>query len=214
MKKIILTTVLFLFPLLAQAAASKDQIKLVEYFLKTPTKNLNPDMVPDFLSVGEKNLPQRLRRGYVSKVMELYGLRKTAEGEKQGFVRTPDNSSSSCREFHVKKGLRMYSSVFSKDLVKGKSISEIVRMLRLGHFSRLSSQYLPCLQKRTQCTEQDMVCAFTLSVLSVKKGKGRRNYYFIYDKDPLGVIYSLCERPNVGGNTNFFGERPGVLCSH
>ncbi len=214
MRKLILAAAIFLFPLLSQAAASKDQVKLVEYFLKTPTKNLNPDMVPAFLSVGSQNLPKKLREKYTAKVMELYSLRKTAEGKKEGFIRTPDDSSPQCREFRVKKGLRMYSSVFPKDLIKGKSVPEIMRMLRLGHFARLSGQYMPCLQKKTQCTEQDMVCGFTLNILSAKKGKGRRNYYFIYENDPLGVAYSLCERPGVGKNTHFFGEKPSVLCSH
>ena len=214
MRKLILAAAIFLFPLLSQAAASKDQVKLVEYFLKTPTKNLNPDLVPAFLSVGSQNLPKKLREKYTAKAMELYALKKTVEGKKEGLVRTPDDSSPQCREFRVKKGLRMYSSVFSKDLVKGKSLSGIIRMLRLGYFARLSSQYMPCIQQRTQCSQKDMVCDFTLTILSAKKGKSRHNYYFIYNNDPLGVVYSLCERPGIGKNTHFFGEKPSVLCSH
>lgn len=213
-KKIILTAFFLLFPAFLHAQASSDQIKLVKYFLKTPTKNLNPDLVPDFLAVGEKNVPSKLRQGYVSKVMELYALRNVAEGNKQGFVRTPDDSAPSCREFHVKKGIRMYSSVFSKHLMKGHSFPEIVRLMRLGHFSRLSSDYMPCLRQKTKCSQQDMVCNFTLSVVSVKKGKNRRYYYFIYGNDPLAVVYSLCTHPGLGKNTNFFSEKPSVLCSH
>ncbi len=213
-KKLILTVLFFLFPAFLHAKASPDQIKLVKYFLKTPTKSLNPDLVPAFLAVGEKNLPSKFRQGYISKVMELYALRNVAEGNKQGFVRTPDDSSPSCREFHVKKGIRMYSSVFSKPLMEGHSLPEIFRLLRLGHFSRLSSDFMPCLRKKTQCSQQDMVCNFTLSVVSVKKGKSRRYYYFIYGNDPLAVVYSLCTHPGLGKNTNFFGGKPSVLCSH
>ncbi len=213
-RKFVLMVSLLLFPVFASARASSKQIKLVEYFLKTPTKNLNPDLVPDFLAVGEKNLPRRLRQGYVSKMMELYALRGVAQGQKEGLVRTTNDSSPSCREFHIRKGIRMYSSVFSEHLMKGRSLPEIFRLLHLARFSRLDSQYLPCVQKKTQCMQQDMVCSFTLTVVSVKKGKGRRYYYFIYGNDPLGVVYSLCERPQIGKNTNFFGEKPSVLCSH
>ena len=195
-RKFVLMVSLLLFPVFAYARASSKQIKLVDYFLKTPTKNLNPDLVPDFLAVGEKNLPRSLRQGYVSKVMELYALRDVARGKKEGLVRTPNDSSPSCREFHIRKGIRMYSSMFSKPLFQGKDIPGIIRLLHMAYFSEISSDYLPCVKKRTQCTQQDMVCDFTLTILSIKKGKRRAYRYFIYQNDPLGAVSSLCSHPS------------------
>jgi hypothetical protein len=68
-----------------------------------------------------------------------------------------------------------------------------------------------CVETRTKCTEEDLICEFTLNVTVKQAKSGPRKRFFIHSKDPLMTKVAEC-RGKGGGQTNFFGSS-GVGCS-
>lgn len=196
------------------AFADQKTNSFVEYFLKTPTIKLDPNLIPQFLAIDPATLPQKLRTKYESKRFELYALKKTAAGQKEGFVRSPNDSDSQCKEISVRKGIRFYTSNFPEETIKGMTLPHLLLALNFAHFTEVPESILPCLRQKTQCSQQDMVCDFTLSVLAIKKGKSETLRYFLFEHDVLGQVVALCQRSGLGKNTNFFSEKPSPICSH
>lgn len=207
-----------LIPAQVLAATDRKTLKLVEYFLKTPTAKLNPDLVPRFLDVDPQMLPRRLRARCESKKLELYALRKVAQGKKEGFVRAPNDADPRCKEIPIDKNVNLYTSTFSEKMFKGMGVSFVLKTLNFALAEKaifeLRPSDIPCLEQKTQCSEQDMVCDFTLTILRTKKGKKATFRYFLFDKDVLEQVVALCRHPDLGGNTNFFGEKRIPICSH
>jgi hypothetical protein len=197
-----------------ESKADKQTIQLVKYFLKTPTAKLDPNLVPEFIAIDSLSLPKKLRNKYAAKKMELYSLRKVAAGKKEGLVRTPNDADPECKEISISKGVSLYTNTFSEATLRGMTMPGILWALNNAHFSEIDEIDMPCIAKKTQCSEHDMVCDFTLSILVMKKGKKEKRRYFLYEKDPLTQAVILCTHPNIGGNTNFFNSKPVPLCSH
>ena len=217
MRRLIFVTLCVLATLMSSSAfASTDKktLALVDYFLATPLIKIKASLVPEFLAIDPKTLPQKLRTKYESKRLELYALKKAAAGIKEGFVRNPNTADSHCKEITLRNGVTFYTSNFPEEVIHGMTLSHLLLALNLAHFIEVPESEIPCVQQKTQCSQEDMVCDFTLSVLAVKKGKRERLRYFLFEHDVLGEVVALCRSPGLGRNTNFFSEKPNPICSH
>jgi hypothetical protein len=180
--------------LVAEVKASSSTLNLVHFFLKTPTSQLPPISVEDFLRVDPETLPQKLRMPYKSKRLELKTLLHISEGKKRGFVRIPE------RECSPPPG--------SKEV-------DIKVLLAGGFWSEINENEEEYIMKKTNCTERDMMCEFTLQITLEKdsRTKKEKRRYFLYERDPLMVFVGEYRAGARGSNTPFFG-RGGPICSH
>ena len=172
----------------AKAAGSPDE-KLVDYFLKTDTGELNPTLIPHFMELDLTKLPERQRAGVRSKRLELNSLRRVSEsGKKPPIRRAGQEPLKSCG---VEEGTAQLAST-----MKGMGFMEITDDEE--HF----------LQDKTKCTECELSEEFTLTRVIVEADKAKKKpaekFLFIHSKDPLAALVSQY-RDGHNGGTNFFG---------
>ena len=65
---------------------------LVELFLTTPTADLPPERVEEFLAVDPAGLPSEMREGCLAKKEELRAFKKISDGRRKPPVRRVDNA--------------------------------------------------------------------------------------------------------------------------
>lgn len=175
--------------------ASPEDVKLVELFLKTSTADLPPEKVEAFLGIAPEGLPQKLRYRYRAKRLELYNLMQLAEGKKKGSFRAP---AADCSPVNGSKETDV--EVFRKTA---------------GFWAEITEDEEDYLMKRTKCTEQQLMCEFSLQIAydKNKKSSGRARYLFLHPNDPLNALV-VEYRKKIGGNTEFFGTGGfGPACS-
>jgi hypothetical protein len=172
---------------------AKDKVALVQAVLKTPTAELLPDLIPEFLAVDPAVLPPKLRRPFAAKRLELYTLKQIADGRKKGGVRMPEADCSIPKE------------------AKGDSIG----VLKMAGYEEISDEEEKFVEKETKCTEHDLMCEFSLQIVMERMGKAQetRHYYFLHTRDPLfGVVAQY--RQGHSGQTHFFGLGVPVCAPH
>lgn len=177
----------------AEAKADPETVKMVEAFVKAPTTDLPPEDIPDFLAVDPETLPKRLKESFAAKKLELYTLKQLAGGQKKGTVRTPDKECAVPKE--------------AKSAKPGT--------LRMAGYTEITEMDEQCLIQRTQCSERELMCEFSLQIL-LEKGDPKeppRRRYFLYPKDPIMSVVAACRNKGAGSQSSFFGiGQP--LCSH
>lgn len=192
----ILTVLLFLVPpnaagagapaeAKAEAPASKDTVELVQAFLDTPIEELPPEFVPDFLAVDPDTLPKNLQQPYLAKRLELYTLKQIVESKKKGIVRMPEADCAMTKE--------------------AKSDSSGV--LKMAGYEEISDDEELWLMRQTRCTEHDLMCEFTLQVVTTKakKASPARKSMFLHPKDPMFALVAQYRQVGRVKQTNFFG---------
>ncbi|MDE2237189.1 MAG: hypothetical protein KGK30_04820 [Elusimicrobia bacterium] len=179
----------------AKPKASRQEIKFVESFLRTPIAKLPTNRIDDFMSVDPQTLPARLRRPYAARRLELQTCKQLAEGKKKGPILM---SSKDCA-------------------IPKEAKSDSARILKMAGFEEIQEDEEQYLIHRTSCSERDMMCDYSLQIIITRDKQGRpaRRRYFLYPNDPLmALVAEYRSHGRVGGNTNFFGGKMGVLCTH
>ncbi|MBI3551091.1 MAG: hypothetical protein HY077_01120 [Elusimicrobia bacterium] len=174
------------------AEAAKDTIQMVEYFLKTPIADLPAGSVEQFLAVDPESLPKKLRERYKGRRLELYTLKRVAQGKKKGTLRTPEPDCDA-----------------PKDAKSGE-----IGVLKAAGYEELFETDLVCIERESKCTPHDLMCEFTLQIFVEKKGKKKISRFFMYKSDVMMGIVAVCrDEVRVGKQTNFFGVMK-PLCQH
>lgn len=180
------------------ATASSATVKLVEYFLKTPTGDLPPEQVPDFIAVDGASLPPKLQTPFESKRFELLALKKNSDAK-------------------YKPPLRMLGKDPPGDDQCGppRDMSTAKVLLQVG-FSEVTEDELEYLMHETKCTECELRTEFTLTIVTTpprKKGGKKQLHYFFHGNDPImTLLASYRSGETKSKNTNFFGISMGPKC--
>ena len=172
-------------PAKAGTPAAKDTVELVQAFLDTPTTELPPDFIPEFLAVNPDVLPKKLQQPFLAKRLELYTLKQIVGGKKKGVVRMPEENCSIVKE------------------AKGDSAG----VLQMAGFEPITEDEELWLMKQTKCTEHDLMCEFTLQVVIAKTKKTgyARKFLFLHPKDPIFALVEQYRQVGRIKQTNFFG---------
>jgi hypothetical protein len=179
-------------------ALDADTLEMVKEFLKLPADKLPLEFIPRFLAVDPASLPRKLRRPFEARKLELYSLKQLQQTKKKGIVLLPDDHCEAPKE----------------------AKSQDFNVLRMAGYKEITEEEDIWLTKRTRCTEQDMLCNFSLQILNEKVGSGRqarmRRRYFLYcwiGCDPLMALVEIYRAHADDSSTNFFGSGGGPVCS-
>lgn len=157
--------------------------KIVDYVLKTPTPELDAKLANRFLDLDAAAMPKKKRESVRAKQLELNVLLKIAQGKKKGGIRWP--ASNECAR-------KVYAP------------ADISALLMAG-FVEVEEDAVDYIERKTNCTEADLACEFTLSIVVEPRKKGPPlKRYFLHERDPLEALVGE-HRGGVGGQTRFFG---------
>lgn len=177
----------------AAAAASSETIRLAEFFIRTPTAELPPEGVEEFLQIDAKSLPKKMREKAEAKKVELLTLKGLQERKKRGLVRIAGEDCAAILE----------------------SGARGARTLLLAGYQEIAEDEEAYIVEKTRCTEREQMCEFSLQIVvekAGKKGEARRRY-FLYGLDPLMALVAQYRAGAKGGQTPFFGTAPTPVCS-
>lgn len=166
--------------------ADREVLKLVNYFLETPTGNLPPEAIESFLIVDPDSLPKKLQNRYKSKRLELLALKHTTDRHnRKGNFRIPEEN---CAPPAGSKGTDC--AVFRAG----------------GFWEEITEEEEMFLLKETSCNEVDLMCEFSLQIGFEKGKKGRAiRCYFLHGNDPLMGYLATFRNGKKSVQTKFFG---------
>ena len=164
--------------------ASETTVKLVEYFLKVPTADANPELINPFLAVNVESLPKKMRGKAAAKQAEVSALIRLHDRRKAGSLVQPKEDCS------------------MKDFIKPLNMAGF-----FGSYEEVTEDELRYVSDKTKCTEMDLGCRFSLLIFYEKK---KDRILKFMPNDPIMAI--VAEFRNKGGSTNFFGS--GYTCMH
>ena len=177
------------------ASATKDQVDMVQAFLKLPVDQTPPDHIDEFLAVDPAGLPKKLLTPFKARRLELYTLKQLHKRKKYGTIISSDDA---CAVPHEAKS------------------GEVGLLLIVG-YQEIDEDEKKWVEDKTKCTERDMLCEFTLQVVDEKVKKKVVRHYYLYCKgaacDPLMVLIGAHRSRADGKQTNFFGSGSPV-CTH
>jgi len=168
------------------AKPDADAVKLVEYFLKTPTPDVDTKLVAPFLAVDPETLPERLRVKARGKQIEIRTLIKLHDTKQKGNWLQPPENCTLESVVHPLKDARVYLMAGYKDIKEDEE------------------RYVT---QKTKCSDLELGCHFSLIIL-FEKGKPRR--LMLLPSDPLMAL--VAESHGHSGQTNFFGTT--LTCMH
>ena len=149
---------------LAEAEDEKTRLKLVEYILKTRTDSVDPSLVAPFMRIDTATLPKKMRNKALAKQIEIESFVKIRKGEKQGPFRYP---SQAC-------------------VPKRYGPEGVAIMAMIPGNMEIETNEEDYLEKRSQCSENQLICEFTLNVVVIPRpGKPALKRYYLYGNDPL-----------------------------
>lgn len=176
----------------AEVSADAETVKLVRFFIKTPTAELPPELVEAFLAVKSETLPKKLRRPYEAKKLELYTLKQLAVGKNKGDYRITAEDCSAPKE--------------------GRS--QDAALLKQSGYVEIEEDEEQYLIDKTHCSQQKQMCEFTLQIIVETAGRRIvRRRYFLHGKDPLMALVSEYRASKGHRNTNFFGLGSYPTCA-
>jgi len=171
-----------------------DKEKLVQAFLDTPTTELPPGLIPEFLGINPEELPKKLREPFEAKRLELYTLKQIVDGKKKGGVRMPEENCATIKE----------------------AKSDSVGILKMAGYAEITEEEESWAMDKTKCTELDLQCEFTLQVVKAKvktkKASYDKKFLFLHPKDPIFTLISQYREMGRVKQTNFFGIG-GTVCA-
>lgn len=173
----------------APAAPTSDDAKLVDYFLKTPTGDLNPALIPRFMALEDAKVPAKQRGPVAAKRAELSALRRITEGKSKPPIRRAGQDPNQACETQ-------------------ESTKETVAWMKKFGFIELTEDEERFLEKRTKCTQCELSEEFSLTVYALRlpgKGKPRAQIaYLIKAGDPLEALITQYRSGHV--STDFFSS--------
>ena len=171
----------------AAGTADKTTVELVEYFLKVPTSDANPELVDPFLAVKTETLPARLRGKARAKQIEIRALIKVHDAKKKGMI---VQRPAGCT---MDSFVRPFSDEYA---------------YRIAHYVPITEDEELYLLKQTGCVETDLGCEFSLTIFH-DAGSTRPRRLMLHESDPLmGIVARY--REHGSGGTRFFGT--GLFC--
>jgi hypothetical protein len=174
------------------APLDPDTMDMVKAFLKMPTEQLPVEHIPKFLAVDPEALPANLRQRFVAKKVELYTLKQLADGRKRGAVRMPEENCAAPKD----------------------SKSSMIGILHMAGYVDITEDEEKFVEDHTHCTENDLMCEFTLQIVVERVGKKKepRRTLLLHVKDPLMTLVGQYRDQGREKQTNFFGMM-GVSCA-
>ena len=171
-----------------EAPPANEDEKLVDYFTKSETSDLDPKAIPRFMELDLSKMSPGRRAAAQGKRLELKALRKAMESKtKPPIRRVGQEPLESCG---VEEG----------------SAQQAKMMATIG-FMPVTSDEVAFLVQRTKCTECELSEEFTYTRLIVPGDKAKKipgeKHMFIHAKDPLMALVSQYRAGGKGG-TDFF----------
>jgi hypothetical protein len=163
--------------------------QIVDTVLKVPTDAVDPRLVQPFLEVDPETQPKAKREKIRAKQLEFRTLLKLHDTKKKGNILSP---APGCA---YEQGLRPTSDI---------------PFYRIAGFGEIEEVERDELERRTLCTQDDMVCQFSLTIFHDKGSKKPRRL-FLNGKDPLMAIIGEI-RTTKSGQSKFFGLG-GISCT-
>jgi len=142
------------------------RIKIAEYMLKTPMDEADPTLVSGFMKLDPEALPKKLRDKVRGKQMEIDAVVKIHKGKKKGPFRFP--AACQPKYYDGPEGIRTMNLIIGNVEIAGEE-----------------EEYL---ELKGNCTEEQLMCEFSLNVVRMKplaKGKLPYKRYFMMEQDPL-----------------------------
>jgi hypothetical protein len=183
---------LLLLAAASASAAGMDEAttrKLIDKVLAVPTAEVDPRLVDPFLALDPETAPKPKRKKVAARQIEIRTLFKLHDTKKKGAILQPVPGCT------VESGVKSHAQVDAYKFAGYEEVQEDER---------------DEVEKRTMCTETDMVCQFSLVIFHDKGSKKPRRIFF-HANDPLMAIVAGI-RGKAGGQTKFFGLG-GVTCS-
>lgn len=177
------------------AAAAPDEAttqQIVDYALRTPTVDMDPTLANAFLDLDIEKLPKKKKEKVRAKQLELQTLLKISKGKKKGGIRWP--TPGGCAP-------KIYGPGDAGALA-------------IAGFTEIKEDEETFLEERTKCTETELCCEFSLTLLLAPQKKGPPlKRYFLHENDPINSLLAEYRNSKAGGQTKFFGV--GVFsCNH
>lgn len=173
----------------ARAADAALTAQIVDTVLKVPTDAVDPRLIEPFLAVEPETQPKAKREKIRIKQIELRTLLKLHDTKKKGGILPP---AAGC------------------DQSKGVQPHKMLGAYLFAGYEEIFEEEQREIEKRTFCTETEMICQFSLVILHDKGSKKPRRL-LLHANDPLmGIVASI--RGKAGGQTKFFGAG-GLTCS-
>jgi hypothetical protein len=166
--------------------------QIVDYALRTPTSDMDPKLANAFLDLDLKNLPKKKKEKALAKQFELQTLLKIGKGKKTGGMRWP--TQDGCHPTPSGPG-------------------DLGRLMVVG-FKEILEEEEQFLEQKTKCTELELQCEFTLTILLTPRKTGPpKKQFFLHENDPISALLAEYRNGKAGGQTKFFGG--GVFsCNH
>ncbi|MHB2025372.1 MAG: hypothetical protein ACYCPQ_01840 [Elusimicrobiota bacterium] len=180
-------------PLRAQADAQT--IALARLFLKTPASELPPNKVDDFLTIDSATLPLKLRRPCKTKQFELEAMRRAYNAAHGKKARQATPHDLGCGE-----------------IISG-GMSTVNNFKTMG-FSEIKKREKEWLTKKTKCSENEMMCRFSLVIIRrpLTKKTPEKTWYLLQASDPLLALVEAHRMGSAISGSNFFGESSTPSC--
>lgn len=175
-----------------KARADAETVKLAEQFIKAPADKLPLGSIEFFMALDAETLPIKLQTPFKAKRLGIKTGLRLSEGAKKGNFRM--TSDKHCEQPEDEKN---------------------IQLLAMVGYAEISQDEKEHLEERTKCTEQDMLCEFTLKIVNFKRpDKTIKHRYFLHSKDPLMMLVDIYRRKLRDNSTNFFGSGGGPTCHH
>ncbi len=172
-------------PARADGPDEETKVKMVQYMLKTPMNEADPTIVSGFMKIDPDTLPKKWRDKARGKQMEVDSVVKIHSGKKKGPFRFPDNKCAAKK--YGPEGLPIMAMIIGN--------------------AEIESEEADYLEKRTDCSEDQLICEFTLNVVIIpRKGKPALRRYYLMEQDPLMAYLAEYRAGSKGGKNNYFQE--------
>jgi hypothetical protein len=161
------------------------RIKIVEYMLKTPMNEANPDLVAGFMEIDTATLPKKLQDKARGKQMEISAIVKIHKGKKKGPFRFP--AACVTKRYEGPEGIRIMGMIIGNEEIEGEEEDYI--------------------EKKANCTEEQLMCEFSLNIVVMKrKDKPPLKRYFLMSADPLMALVAEKRGGGASAGNQYFQE--------
>lgn len=171
-----------------EAPPANDDEKLVDYFTKSDTADLDPKAIPRFMELDLSKMSPGRRSAAQAKRLELKALRKTMESK-------------------TKPPIRRAGQEPVTDCGAEEGTDQQVGLMKSIGFMPITEDEVQFLVQRTKCTECEMTEEFTYTIMVVPGDKAKKipakKHTFLHAKDPLMALVSQYRGGGKGG-TDFF----------
>jgi hypothetical protein len=192
-----LLLLLLSLPAFAASEASLDD-QIIATVIKGDIADLDPRVVRRFLELDLEKLPEKKRRSARAKRLAIETALRLSDGKKKGGIRTVPPE-----KVPKEKGDDRSDSVYCGQKRQAESDGP---MLAMAGFNEIDPSVMDCVEQKTNCSEADLMCEFTLHVtLGPPTRDGlRRKRYYVHANDPIQGKVAECMGKG-GGQTPFFG---------